>query len=222
MTKTFIITAGGIGKRMGTEIPKQFIEINDKPILLYTLENLHQFDQDAQLIVTLPFEWISYWNEFMERKSINIPHEVVEGGKERFYSIQNALKKATGEVIAIHDGVRPFVSHSTLNRLFEKVKDCKAVIPVLSVKESMREITENPSKHINRERYKMVQTPQCFQRELIVGAYEQPFDQHFTDDASVVESSGYFVELVDGNEENIKLTTPFDLQVAKTILSQKK
>jgi 2-C-methyl-D-erythritol 4-phosphate cytidylyltransferase len=218
MQKSFIITAGGIGKRMNSDLPKQFLELDKKPILLLTLENLHAFDSQAEFIITLPSEWMDYWKEVLIKHSCTIPHQLIPGGQERFHSIKNALEAATGEVIAIHDGVRPFVSHQTLDRLFQDLNRNLAVIPVLSIKESLRKIDVSETEHVNRENFKLVQTPQCFERTLINQAYQQDYDRNFTDDASVVEAYGYKITWVEGNEENIKITSPFDLLIAQTLL----
>lgn len=218
MQKSFIITAGGIGKRMNSDLPKQFLELDKKPILLLTLENLHAFDSQAEFIITLPSEWMDYWKEVLIKHSCSIPHQLIPGGQERFHSIKNALEAATGEVIAIHDGVRPFVSHQTLDRLFQDLNRNLAVIPVLSIKESLRKIDVSETEHVNRENFKLVQTPQCFERTLINQAYQQDYDRNFTDDASVVEAYGYKITWVEGNEENIKITSPFDLLIAQTLL----
>jgi 2-C-methyl-D-erythritol 4-phosphate cytidylyltransferase len=218
MQKSFIITAGGIGKRMNSVLPKQFLELGNKPILLVTLENLHAFDSQAEFIITLPTDWMDYWKEILTKHSCTIPHQVISGGQERFHSIKNALEAASGEVIAIHDGVRPFVSHQTLERLFQNLNSNKAVIPVFSIKESLRKIDISETEHVNRDNFKLVQTPQCFERTVIIEAYQQDFNNTFTDDASVVEANGCTIAWVDGNEENIKITSPFDLLVAQTLL----
>jgi 2-C-methyl-D-erythritol 4-phosphate cytidylyltransferase len=218
MTTTFIVTAGGIGKRMGTDIPKQFIEINGLPILMHTLLKLYTFDSNAQLILTLPVDWFDYWNNLRKKHDFLIDVELVEGGQERFHSIKNALKIAQGDIIAIHDGVRPLVSKDTLERLVDGVKKYRAVIPVLGMKESVRMLRENQSEAINRDLVKIVQTPQFFSNELIQRAYKSEFSNEFTDDASVVEKLGFSVELVPGNEENIKITTPLDLKMAEYFL----
>lgn len=220
MKRSFIVTAGGIGQRMESKVPKQFIEIQGKPILMYTLENLYSFDPHAQFILTLPSEWFSYWNDLIKKHKFTIPVELVEGGKERFHSIQNALKIVNGDVVAIHDGVRPFVSHTTLQNLFEKVSSHKAVIPIVSIKDSLIEIVGDYSKHVQREKYKIVQTPQIFKTEIIKSAYTHTFSPEFTDDASVVEKSGTRIELVEGNNENIKITSPEDLKLAQFYLFQ--
>lgn len=218
MTTTFIVTAGGIGKRMGTDIPKQFIEINGLPILMHTLLKLYTFNSKAQLILTLPGDWFDYWKDLRKKHDFLIDVELVEGGQERFHSIKNALKFAQGDIIAIHDGVRPLVSKDTLERLVDGVKKYRAVIPVLGIKESVRMLRENQSEAINRDLVKIVQTPQFFIKELIQRAYTSEFSNEFTDDASVVEKLGFSVELVPGNEENIKITTPLDLKMAEYFL----
>ena len=218
MTTTFIVTAGGIGKRMGTDIPKQFIEINGLPILMHTLQKLYSFNPTAQFILTLPPDWFDYWNELRAKHNFLIDAQLVEGGEERFHSIKNALEFAQGDLIAIHDGVRPLVSFETLKRLVDGVLVFKAVIPVLGIKESVRLLRENQSEAINRDLLKIVQTPQFFTKELIQQAYKSEFSTDFTDDASVVEKSGFSVELVQGNEENLKITTPLDLKMAEYFL----
>jgi 2-C-methyl-D-erythritol 4-phosphate cytidylyltransferase len=218
MTTTFIVTAGGIGKRMGTDIPKQFIEINGLPILMHTLLKLYTFNSKAQLILTLPGDWLDYWKDLRKKHDFLIDVELVEGGQERFHSIKNALKFAQGDIIAIHDGVRPLVSKDTLERLVDGVKKYRAVIPVLGIKESVRMLREHQSEAINRDSIKIVQTPQFFSKELIQQAYTSEFSNEFTDDASVVEKLGFSVELVPGNEENIKITTPLDLKMAEYFL----
>ena len=218
MTTTFIVTAGGIGKRMGSDIPKQFIEINGLPILMHTLHKLHGFNSKAQFILTLPGDWFDYWNDLRKKHDFLIDVELVEGGQERFHSIKNALKIAQGDIIAIHDGVRPLVSKDTLERLVDGVKKYRAVIPVLGMKESVRMLRENQSEAINRDLVKIVQTPQFFSNELIQRAYKSEFSNEFTDDASVVEKLGFSVELVPGNEENIKITTPLDLKMVEYFL----
>ena len=211
---SFIITAGGIGKRMGAKVPKQFLLLQDKPILMRTIEVFYNYDQNAQLIVTLPKEWWSFWEELCQKYSFNIPHELVEGGKERFHSIQLALKVVKGDKVAIHDGVRPLVSTGTIENSLKALEKSDAVVPVLPLKESLRKGSLEKSFSQDRSQYFTVQTPQCFNAEIIKKAYQQDFQKSFTDDASVVETIGYSIKLVYGNEENIKITSPTDLAVA--------
>jgi 2-C-methyl-D-erythritol 4-phosphate cytidylyltransferase len=215
---TVIITAGGIGKRMGGDLPKQFLALNDKPILLHTLERFYQFDQNIQLILTLPSEWKTFWNELILKHESNIPHDTVDGGKERFDSIKNALEFSKGDFIAVHDGVRPFVSNETIKRCFDAVQQFGQVIPVIPLKESLRQIKNEQTQAAPRSEYVHVQTPQCFIKEAIMKAYSLPFHHKITDDATLLEEAGFQIHCVPGNEENIKITTQIDLQFAQTLI----
>ena len=207
-----IITAGGIGKRMGSDIPKQFISVAGKPILLHTLERFHAYDPKAQFIVTLPKDWHQFWLDLLKDLNCSIEHELVEGGKERFHSIQQALKKCTGDIVFIHDGVRPLVSHETLNRCEKAVLELGTAVPVVQLKDSLRKRENDQSYAVRRDQFCSVQTPQCFKIELLKEAYEQPYHEGITDDASLVEEAGFAIHLVEGNEENIKVTTALDLK----------
>jgi 2-C-methyl-D-erythritol 4-phosphate cytidylyltransferase len=214
-----IITAGGIGRRMGRNVPKQFIKLADKPILIHTLERFYSFNPSVELIITLPDEWISYWQELLINFQCDIPHQVISGGKERYHSIKNALNFCHGTYILIHDGVRPFVSNETLANCFSEVISKGQVIPIVPIKESIREITINgDSKSVMRKNYCLVQTPQCFKREVLQQAYENPYKESITDDASLVELAGFHIHLIEGNEENIKITTAMDLLIAEQLL----
>lgn len=216
--KSIIITAGGIGKRMGSGSPKQFLELHGKPILMYTIERFYRFNSQFQLIITLPQEHLDTWKNLCEKLNFQIPHMVIPGGKERFHSVQNALTHCDFEHVGIHDGVRPFVSHETLSRLVEAIESSPAVIPVQEPKESLRMITQTGSKALDRSTIRTVQTPQFFQKEVIMKAYKQDFQSFFTDDASVVEAMGITVTLVQGNSENIKITEPIDLLIAEALM----
>jgi 2-C-methyl-D-erythritol 4-phosphate cytidylyltransferase len=212
---TFIITAGGIGKRMGSKIPKQFIALAGKPILMRTIAVFYEYDRAAQIIVTLPKDWWPFWKELCVKHHFTIDHEIVEGGKERFHSIKNALIMTKGRIIGIHDGVRPLVSKECIDRTVHAAINYGAGVPVLPVKESMRQGDFSNSRALNRDSIFAVQTPQCFQKDILVSSYSADYISAFTDDASVVENSGYKVKLVEGNEENIKITTPSDLRIAE-------
>lgn len=215
---SIIITAGGIGTRIGSSIPKQFIPLNEKPILLYTIERFYHFDPHAQIIVTLPKDWQAYWEDLLIDNDFRIPHRVVDGGRERYDSIQNALKHCVGKYVAVHDGVRPLVSSETLARCFKEVQHSGAVIPVVPLKESIRVKEGDLTRSVDRSSYVLVQTPQCFEKEILRKAYELQYDETVTDDATLVERSGTVVTTVDGNEENIKITTQTDLSVAEFLL----
>jgi 2-C-methyl-D-erythritol 4-phosphate cytidylyltransferase len=218
MKITVIITAGGIGKRMGGDLPKQFLLLNGKPVLLHTLERFHSILPEAQFIITLPAEWQSYWNELLTDFQVSIAHHVIDGGSERFHSVKNALTLAEGGYILVHDAVRPLFSKETIEKCLQALETNEAVVPVVPVKESLRETNGTESKALDRSRFVLVQTPQCFHKQTLIEAYDQPYDSTFTDDASVVERNGGKVILVTGNEENIKLTTPADLQLAEVLM----
>jgi 2-C-methyl-D-erythritol 4-phosphate cytidylyltransferase len=218
MSYSVIITAGGIGKRMASVLPKQFIPIREKPILMYTIERFYHFDPKCQILVTLPEDWMSYWNELLLELDFKIPHRIVPGGGERYDSIKNALSFCYGDFIVVHDGVRPLVNEDTLLRCFNKVKKENAVVPVLQMKESIRQVVEDGTLALDRAQFLIVQTPQCFKKEILLRAYEQPYHASITDDACLVEEYGVDICTVEGNEENIKITTQKDLRYAELLL----
>jgi 2-C-methyl-D-erythritol 4-phosphate cytidylyltransferase len=218
MKKSIIITAGGIGKRMESELPKQFLLLGSKPVLIHALERFFEYDINAQLIVTLPKDWVNHWKELLAKYDIQIPHEIVDGGSERYHSIQNALTICTGDQIGIHDGVRPLVSIETIERCFSGLQYSTAVVPVLKLKDSLRMGKPEKSDSVDRSKYYLVHTPQCFDASILKKAYLQGYQAHFTDDASVVESIGICPLLVSSNEENIKITSPTDLKILNALL----
>ncbi|MDG1147617.1 MAG: 2-C-methyl-D-erythritol 4-phosphate cytidylyltransferase [Crocinitomicaceae bacterium] len=215
---TVIITAGGIGKRMNSDLPKQFIEINEKPILMHTLEQMYHFNPRFQIVLTLPEAWRLYWEELIITHDFRIPHRIVDGGKERYHSIKNALEHCSGDYVIVHDGVRPLVGHETLNRCLEALKLNDAVIPVVELKESLRVKSGTGTTSVDRSMYQIVQTPQCFRKEVLISAYSLPFHDGITDDASLVEAAGFKVKTVEGNEKNIKITRNIDLKFAELFL----
>lgn len=218
MERSVIITAGGTGKRMGGDLPKQFLLLAGKPLLFHAIERFHTFDPAAQLILSLPASWIPYWKDLCANLNFTIQHEVIEGGKERFHSIQNALDHATGQLIAVHDGVRPLASLETIRNCFEMAAGSGSAVPVVEMKESLRKLSENGSKALVRNEYRLVQTPQVFRAEILRNAYAQEYHDAITDDASLVEACGTVISLVQGNETNIKITSPADLLFAEAIL----
>jgi 2-C-methyl-D-erythritol 4-phosphate cytidylyltransferase len=220
MRKTVIIVAGGQGLRLGGDLPKQFIPLQGKPVLMHTAEVFHRCDSDIDLILVIPEAHAAYWEMLCRELNFTIPHRVVFGGETRFHSVRNGLREADGDgLIAVHDGVRSFVTAEVINACFRSAEIEGAVIPVIPVNESIRETTGDENRPFDRTRLRIVQTPQVFRAEIIQKAYRQPYNERFTDDASVVEASGHPIRLIEGNRANIKITTPIDLQYASLILS---
>ena len=203
---------------MGGDIPKQFLPVCGKPVLMRTLEAFHAYDASMRLILVLPVSQQAYWKQLCEEYQFDLVHEIANGGETRFHSVKNglALVKEDG-LVGVHDGVRPFVSQEVISRCYEEAVSLKAVIPVIGVVETVRHLTEEGSETVPRDQYKLVQTPQVFDVTLLRRAYQQEYTDLFTDDASVVEALDEKVYLVEGNRENIKLTTPFDLKLAELL-----
>lgn len=215
-----IIVAGGKGLRMGGCLPKQFISLAGKPILMHTLEKFFSFSSDINIVLVLPHDQQKYWRELCEKYDFGVPHHVANGGQTRFHSVRNGLSLVEDDdaVVAVHDGVRPFVSHEVMGRCFGIAASGKAVVPVVDVAETVRRIGQDgTSVTVPRGFYRLVQTPQVFPVNMLREAYSCGYRECFTDDASVVEAIGQSVELTEGNRENIKITTPFDLVVAEAI-----
>ena len=220
MNKYAIIVAGGKGLRMGGDLPKQFIPVEGRPVLMRTLDTFHACDPSIQLILVLPPDHQPYWQELCREYGFRVPHRIADGGATRFHSVQSGLA-LVGEpdaLVAVHDGVRPFVSHEVIARCYAEAEAHGAAVPVVPVVETVRQLLPEGSKTVSRDAYRLVQTPQTFRAPLLRRAYGQPFCEAFTDDASVVEALGHAVHLVEGNRENIKLTTPFDLIVARALV----
>ena len=212
MKQTVIIVAGGKGLRMGGGLPKQFMPLHGKPVLMHTAEVFYQWNSHAALILVIPEEHADYWKMLCKELNFTIPHRLVMGGETRFHSVRNALQMVDpAGLIAIHDGVRPYVSADVITECFRIAEKFGAAIPVIPIFESVREITDSGSHPFDRNKLCIVQTPQVFRADILIKAYKQPYNDRFTDDASVVEASGYNINLVDGNPENIKITTPVDL-----------
>ena len=217
-----IIVAGGHGTRMGSDIPKQFLKIDGKPILMRTLERFHEYDPEMHLIVVLPKEQQEYWHKLCEEYHFTIPHEIADGGKTRFESSKNGLALIPDDaegLVGFHDGVRPFVSNDTIRRCIEMAEEEYTAIPVVPVTSTLRHIDPRGGGfNVDRSLYREVQTPQVFDITLARQAFNQPDRSQFTDDSSVIESLGCKVSIVEGNRENIKITTPFDLTIAEAII----
>ena len=225
MKKNVIIVAGGSGKRMQSQLPKQFLTLSGKPVLMHTLEVFHQTlkEKPYQIILALPAAQIKKWESLCRQYHFNIPHIIVEGGSQRFFSVKNALNKITDDsLVAIHDGVRPMVSKDVIKRCFDVAGRAGTAVPVVQISESMRKIEPQHSAIVNRADYVLVQTPQVFHSVLLKRAYRVAFHERFTDDASVVEFYGENISLVEGNQENIKITIPSDLKYAEWLISKGK
>lgn len=217
--KSVIVVAGGKGLRMNTDVPKQFLELAGKPVLMHTLERFYHFDNEIEITLVLPAEQIEYWKDLCEKYLFYLPHTVVSGGNARFFSVKNGLENIDTEFVAVHDGVRPLVSFETLERCFSAAEKSDAVVPVVDLVDSIRLVqNEENSQPADRTKYKLVQTPQVFRTEILKKSYLLPYSEYFTDDASVLEAAGYRVKLVEGNRENIKITTAVDLKIAEMLL----
>ncbi len=235
-----IVVAGGKGLRMGSDLPKQFLPIGGRPVLMHTLEAFERAIPGIRLVLVLPKDQQSFWKDLCAKHHFTLPHTIADGGTTRFHSVKNGLNSLSpdpspvreGSLVAVHDGVRPFVSEEVIRRTFDAAREHGAAIPVVPVVETVRQIFpsltgegpgEGPapsSLTVDRSLYRLVQTPQTFQLPLLLRAYEQPYTEAFTDDASVVEALGHPITLVEGNRENIKITTPFDLRIAEALLAK--
>ena len=232
-----IIVAGGKGLRMGSDIPKQFLPIGGRPVLMRTLERFRAYSEAMQIILVLPEAQQDYWRQLCEQYHFEVKYLLANGGETRFHSVQNGLALIPDDaqgVVGVHDGVRPFPSIEVIRNCYETTRTEKAVIPVIPVVETVRKIIADSPSNLNnpsipsnlksiasltvpRNEYRLVQTPQTFDIQLLKAANRQPYNDGFTDDASVVESYGHQITLVEGNRENIKITTPYDIVVAEAL-----
>ena len=216
-----IIVAGGKGLRMGSDIPKQFLPIGGKPVLMRTIERFHAYAENLQIILVLPEAQQDYWRQLCEQYHFEVKYQLANGGQTRFHSVQNGLALIPDDaegVVGVHDGVRPFPSVDVIRNCYETARTAKAVIPVIPVVETVRHLEGEGSVTVPRGDYRLVQTPQTFDIQLLKAANRQPYNEGFTDDASVVESYGHQITLVEGNRENIKITTPYDLKIAEVLI----
>lgn len=215
-----IIVAGGKGLRMGSDIPKQFLPIAGKPVLMRTLERFRAYSSTLQIVLVLPEAQQDYWKQLCKQYDFKVDYQLANGGQTRFHSVQNGLALVPDDaegVVGVHDGVRPFPSIDVIRNCYETARTKKAVIPVIPVVETVRQLKSEGSITVPRDQYRLVQTPQTFDIQLLKAANRQPYNDGFTDDASVVESYGHAITLVEGNRENIKITTPYDIIVAEAL-----
>ncbi|NDV68051.1 2-C-methyl-D-erythritol 4-phosphate cytidylyltransferase [Dysgonomonas sp. 25] len=219
-TNNIIIVAGGKGLRMGGELPKQFIPIGGKPILMHTIEAFYRFDKEIHIILVLPASHRDYWAELCCEYHFVVPHVITLGGETRFHSVQNGLQLVEKGIVGVHDGARPFASKELIKRCFDEAQEYEVVIPVVDSTDSLREVMpDGKSRIIDRTKIKSVQTPQVFTVDVLKKAYQAAYNETFTDDASVVEALGKDIHLVQGEPTNIKVTTPIDLKISELILS---
>lgn len=221
-----IIVAGGKGLRMGSDIPKQFLPVGGMPVLMHTIKRFRDYSKDMQIILVLPEAQQGYWHDLCKEYAFDVEYTLANGGETRFHSVKNGLEKIPQDkagIVGVHDGVRPFPAFEVIDACYKTAAKTEAVIPVTPVVETLRKIEAdlsgiNNSITVPRNEYKLVQTPQTFTISLLKEAYRQPYNDNFTDDASVVEALGKSITLVEGNRENIKITTPFDMIIAEALI----
>ncbi|MCF8348442.1 MAG: 2-C-methyl-D-erythritol 4-phosphate cytidylyltransferase [Bacteroidales bacterium] len=221
MKKYILIMAGGEGLRFGSEIPKQFALLAGKPVIMHAFEAFSALEE-TEFVLVLNEQWQELWKELCQTHNFKIEHSVVAGGPTRFHSVVAGMRLVTNpSLVAIHDAARPFVSKELIANAFKTAEQKTCAVPVVPVDESIRYVSGPHNKSLDRSQYRLVQTPQVFRSNLILQAYRQSFDEKFTDDASVLESIGYPVILIDGESENIKITTPLDLGLAELLIKEK-
>lgn len=219
--RAVVIVAGGTGSRMHSEIPKQFLEIKGKPVIIWTIEKFLLFDPKMQIIVVLPESHLLFWQDLGERFPVTKSVITTSGGISRFHSVSNGLMLVDPEsIVGIHDAVRPLVSLETLERCYSEAEKNGSAIPVIDTEDSLREVSSEGSTIIDRNTIKRVQTPQVFIAKKIITAFESCLDQYPTDDASVYEAYYRELNLVEGNKENMKITFPADIKFAETLLNE--
>lgn len=217
-----IIVAGGSGSRMKSDIPKQFLLLQGRPVLMHTIEAFYYSDLKPEIILVLNLEYLKLWSELITKFNFDIPVIVVNNGEQRFHSVKNALSIVQEDsIVAVHDAVRPIVSNELITRSFRLAAESKAVIPAVTSKDSVRKKEGDHTKALNREEILLVQTPQVFQSNLLQHAYLQDYSPEFTDDASVVEKTGIKIVVTEGDYKNIKITYAEDLQLAEVYLQNR-
>jgi len=219
MKKFAVIVAGGSGTRMGTQTPKQFLLLHNKPVLVYTVEAFLQAYDDMEVIVVLPADFLEKGSRLIQSLPQADRVQVVEGGKTRFHSVQQGLKKVQyPSIVFVHDGVRCLVSQQLIKSCYNQAMEKGSAIPAVAVTDSIRKITAHGTLPEKRDALRAIQTPQTFRSDIILPAFEQPYSEDFTDEATVVEAWGKTIFLIDGERENIKITLPADLVIAEHLL----
>jgi 2-C-methyl-D-erythritol 4-phosphate cytidylyltransferase len=218
-----IIVAGGTGSRMQESIPKQFLLLQGRPILMYSIEAFHTCGLNPEILLVLNVHQHDYWEKLCQQYAFTIAHRVISGGEQRFHSVSNALKTIKGNgIVAVHDAVRPLISPTLISKCFHGAEDLGNVIMGVTPTDSVRKITaNNQTEALNRNMIALIQTPQAFDVKLLKKAYFQPYRNEFTDDASVVEHMGTAINLIEGQRSNIKITYPEDLELANLYIKKK-
>lgn len=222
MKRYALIVAGGKGLRVGGEIPKQFIELKGLPVLMHTITAFSKIE-NLTIILVLPKDQVAYWQTLCVQHHFNVPHQMIEGGETRFHSVRNGLNHIVDmdSIVAIHDGVRPLINQDIIESSFKLAAEKGNAVTVVKLKDSIRKLELTGNKSANRNNYYLVQTPQTFQTQLIRTAYINTDHYNFTDDAGVLEESGYEINLLEGDYKNIKITNPEDLIIAAAFLDLK-
>ena len=223
MQKYAIIVAGGKGVRFGSDLPKQFLPMNNKPVLMHTIDAFYNCDNSFDIVVVIPENHFPFWEDLCKKYNFNTPHKLVKGGSSRWESVKNGLNCVEdNSVIGVHDGVRPLVSANLIDVLYTNADSYGAVIPAIKVTDSLRQLNGNNDKSVavDRELYRAVQTPQVFKGNILKEAYNMPYEEVFTDDASVVERYGVDIKIVEGEDTNIKITSAKDLIIAELLNSR--
>jgi len=216
-----IIVAGGSGSRMNSDIPKQFLLLNGKPVLIHSIEAFYHSDLNPDIIVVLKNNYFKAWEDICTKYDFNIPHKLVKGGNQRFDSVKNGLKELKGKsIVAVHDAVRPLINNELITRSFLEAGEKGTAIAGVTSSDSVRQIQSNTSVALDRESIFLIQTPQTFRSEILKKAYQQPFRVEFTDDASVVEKMGIKINIIRGYPSNIKITHPQDIKIAESLLKK--
>lgn len=219
MKKTVIIVAGGIGSRMKSDVPKQFLLLKGIPVLMQTIVAFSKNVPGLSIIVVLPANQIDKWKILCEQYTFGVPHLIAAGGETRYESVKNGLCLISEKcIVAIHDAARPLVSAALIQSAFQVAEEKGNAIPCIELCDSIRQVTQDGNQSINRSDFRIIQTPQCFDSDILKKAYDSPYLNNFTDDASVVESYGEHINLIEGHRDNIKITTPSDLKIAEALM----
>ena len=219
MNQISIIVAGGSGTRMNTDIPKQFLLLRNDPVLMRTIREFHGYNPDMEIIVVLPPDQVKYWKTLCRKHKFTIPHTIIEGGRTRHHSVKKAMERVSpGMLVAVHDGVRPLVSRALIQTCFDTALVLGNAVPVTELSDSIRRVEGEKNFRADRSIFRMVQTPQVFQSDILIHAFRQKYDPVFTDEATLAENAGHRIQLVTGQPENIKITTSLDMCIAGAII----